>query len=79
MLKTRLYVGSNLLDFSGNFTTPTATVTIAKCLFNSVVSTKDVKCVTADVKNFYLHNTLSEPEYTKIQLGVIPKKIIAQY
>ena len=77
--RTSLTVGGNLLDFNGKLTTPTATVTTAKCLFNSVVSTKNAKCVTADVKNFYLNNTLPEPEYMRIQLSIIPKEIIAQY
>ena len=38
--RTRLTVGGNLLDFNGKLTTPTVTVITAKCLFNSVVSTK---------------------------------------
>ena len=77
--RTRLTVGGNLLDFNGKLTTPTATVTTAKCLFNSVVSTKNARCVTADVKNFYLNNTLPEPEYMKMPLSIIPEEVIAQY
>ena len=77
--RTRLTVGGNLLDFNGKLTTPTATVTTAKCLFNSVVSTKGAKCVMADVKNFYLNNTLPDPEYMKMQLNIIPEEIINQY
>ena len=68
-----------ILDFSGKLTTPTATVTTAKYIFDSVISTKKEKCVTADVKNFYLNNTLLEPEYTKMQLRIIPQEIIDQY
>ena len=68
-----------MLDFNGKLTTPTATATTDKCLFNSVVSTKNAKCVTADVKYFYLNNTLPEPEYMKIQLSIITEEIISQY
>ena len=34
---TRLTVGRNLLDFIGNLSSPTASITTAKCVFNSVV------------------------------------------
>ena len=50
--RTRITVGGNLLDYSGTRTTPTATITTAKCLFNSVVSTPAAKCVLADIKTF---------------------------
>ena len=60
-------------------TTPTATVTTTKYLFNSVVSTKYAKCVMAEVRNFYLNNILPESEYMKMQLSIIPEKIIDQY
>ena len=43
--RTRLTVGGNLLDFPGMLSTPTATVTTAKCLFNSVISTPGAKCL----------------------------------
>ena len=38
--RTRITVGGNLLEYAGTITTPTATITTAKCLFNSVVSTQ---------------------------------------
>ena len=59
--RTRITVGGNLLDYAGTLTKPTATITTAKCLFNSVVSTPAAKCVLADIKNFYLNNTLPDP------------------
>ena len=47
--RNRITVGRNLLDYSGTLTTPTATITTEKCLFNSVVSTPEAKCVLADI------------------------------
>ena len=61
--RTRLTVGGNLLDFPGLLSTLTATVTTAKCLFNSVIFTPGAKCLVADVKNFHLINDLPNPEY----------------
>ena len=77
--RTRLTVGGNLLDFPGLLSTPTATVTTAKCLFNSVISTLGAKCLVADVKNFYLNNDLPNPKYMKLYLHIIPQEIIEEY
>ena len=77
--RTRITVGGNLLDYAGTLTTPTATITTAKCLFNSVVSTPAAKCVLADIKNFYLNNALPDPEYMKFHIATIPQEIIDEY
>ena len=50
--RTRLTVGENLLDFIGNISAPRASVTTAKCVFNSVVSTPGGRCLLADIKLF---------------------------
>ena len=77
--QTQLTVNGNLLDFPGMLSTPTATVTTAKCLFNSVISTPGDKCLVADINNFYLNNDLPDPEYMKLQLHIIPQEIINEY
>ena len=77
--RTRLTVGGNLLDFPGLLSKPTATVTTAKCLFNSVISTLGAKCLAADVKNVYLNNDLPNTEYMKLHLHIIPQEIIDEY
>ena len=77
--RTRLTVGGNLLDYTGNLSTTTASVTTAKFLLNSVISTLKTKALTADIKHFYLNNHLPEPDYLKLQISVIPDKIIAAY
>ena len=76
---THTTVGGNLLDYSGTLTTPTATIRTAKCLFNSVVSTPEVKCVLADINVFYLNNDLPDPEYMKFHIATIPQEIIDEY
>ena len=76
---TRITVDGNLLDYSETLTTPTSTITTAKCLFNSVVSTPAEKRVLADIKNFYLNNALPDPEYMKFHIATIPQEIIDEY
>ena len=50
--RNRITVGGNLLDYAGTLTTPTATITTDKCLFDSGVSTPEAKCVLADIYMF---------------------------
>ena len=71
--RTSLTVGGNLLDYAGPLTTPTATITTAKYLFNNVVSTPHAKCIMADIKNFCLKTLLPDPEYMKINIFVVPQ------
>ena len=55
--RTRITVGGNLLDYAGTLNNPAATITKAKCLFNSVVSTPEEKYVLAD-RMFFTSTTL---------------------
>ena len=77
--RTRLAVGGNLLDFTGNINAPTASVTTEKCVFNSVVSNPGARCLLADIKHFYLNNILPDPEFIRILLKIIPQEIIDSY
>ena len=77
--RTRLAVGGNLLDFTGNLSAPTASVTTAKRVFNSVVSTPGGRCLLVDIKHFYLNNILPDPEFMRIPLKIVPQEIIDTY
>ena len=77
--RTRLTVGGNLTNFPGDVTTPTADIITAKLIFNSVLSTKNVKFMCADISNFYPNNPMNRYEYMKLPLEIIPEEIIQQY
>ena len=77
--RTRLTVGGNLLDFTENISSPTTSVTTEKCVFNSVVSTPEVRCLLACIKHFYLNNILPDPEFMRIPLKTTPHEIIDSY
>ena len=70
--QTQLTVGGNLLDLPGLLSTPTETITTAKCLFNSVIYTPGAKCLVTDVKHFYLNNDLPNTKYMKLHLHIRP-------
>ena len=52
---------------------------VAKILFNSVVSTKNAKFMTMDIKKIYLMTSLKLPEYIHISIKDIPEEIINEY
>ena len=69
----------NLLDFTGNLSASTASVTTANFVFNSVVSTTGERYQLADIKHFHLNNILPDPEFMRIPLKSIPQDIIDSY
>ena len=74
--RTRLTVGGNLLDYEGDASTPTSDLITTKLHLNSVISTKNAKYATTDIKNFYLNNLLPESEWMKLPMSIIPEELI---
>ena len=68
-----------MIKYVGTLTTPTATITTAKFVFNGVVSAPEAKCVLAGIKNIYLNKALPDPEYMKFHISTIPQEIIDEY
>ncbi|KAL7528112.1 hypothetical protein ACHAXR_002275 [Thalassiosira sp. AJA248-18] len=48
-------------------------------MWNSVISTPDVKYMTADIKSFYLETPLDRFEYMKMNLDIIPQEFQDAY
>jgi hypothetical protein len=74
-----LTVGGNLIDYPGDVSTPTADMTTAKSIFNSVISTPDARFMCTDVKDFYLNTPMAQFEYMRLPIHIIPPKIVDQY
>ena len=77
--RTRLTVGGNLLVALYDVSTPTADLTTAKLLFNSVISTPGSRFVTLDLKNFYLETPLPTPRYMRMPMDILPEEIIQKH
>jgi hypothetical protein len=77
--RIRFTVGGNCISYPGKVSTPTADLTTAKILFNSVVSTPGAKFASFDIKNFYLSNPMDRYEYMRIPVRDIPSTIMEQY
>ena len=77
--RSRLTVGGDQIDYPFPVATPTADITTFKCLVNSVLSTPNVKFMTAGIQDFYLNTPMERYEYMKLSIEVIPDGIISQY
>src|SRR5687768_907863 len=72
-------VGGNLIDYPNKVSTPTADLVTAKCIINSTLSTPNARCLTANIKDFYLNTPMSCYEYMKLPVHMIPQEIMEQY
>ena len=78
-LRTRLTVGGNRINYTGEVGTPTAEMLLVKVMLNSVVSTPGAKFMTTDISDFYLATPLKRKEYLKLSLRDIPQEVIDEY
>ena len=72
-------MGGNLIEYPYELTTRTADVTTSKVMWNSVISTPNVRYACADVKNFYLNTPLDRYEYMRMPIKLIPQEFIEMY
>ena len=77
--RIRWTVGGNLVDYPGIVYTPTADLTTAKILFNSIISTKNARFCNIDLKDFYLNTPMARYEYMLVPINMIPQDIFDEY
>jgi hypothetical protein len=77
--RTRLTVGGDQIEYPGNNSTRTASLTTAKILINSVISTLGAKFLVIDIKKIYLNTPLRRFEYMVINLSSLPQETIDKY
>jgi hypothetical protein len=76
--RTRLTVGGDTIEYTGNKSTGTVGLTTAKNLINNVISTLGAKFLVIDITHFYLNTPLGRL-YMVINLSSLPKEIIYKY
>ena len=59
--------------------TPTASITTVKMHLNSTVSTKQARCCTLDIKDFYLNSNLDKAECMLLEMHLITQSFAAEY
>jgi hypothetical protein len=77
--RTRVVAGRDRVNYPGNAGTPTGDMTLFKILRNSIISTKEAKCVMVDIKDFYLCMPMKRFEYMRLKITDIPEEIIKEY
>ena len=79
--RVRITAGGNLLKnlYLGELTTRTSDLTTPKCMWNSVIITKDARYMCGDCSNFYLATPLERHQYTRIPIELIPQEFIDLY
>ena len=77
--RVRITFGGDKLVFCGDDSSVATSLATVKPLLDSVVSTKDAKFTTADIKYFFSASFLPDQEYTKMKLKITPQEIINQY
>ena len=74
--RTRLTVGGNLIDYSGEVTNTTADITTSKTLVNITISKPDSRFLCADIEDFYINTPMGCYEYMQLLFDTIPQEII---
>ncbi len=64
--QTCFIVGTDHINHADKVITPTTNMMVAKCLFNSIISTKGAKFMTMEISNFYLMNRRCGGAHTEI-------------
>ena len=77
--RVRLTAGGNLISYEGITSTPTAAITTIKTHWNSVMSTKNARHATLDIKDFFLNSNLIDYEHVKLHISLIPTEFIESH
>ena len=77
--RTRITVGGDRLQCSGETATPTASMTTTKIHLNSTIPTESVRHCTADIKDFYLNSKLDDYECLFIDSHLTPPQFTQDY
>ena len=68
--------GGNLIDYPGEFSTPTSDLTTMKLHVNSAISDIKSRYMRMDVKYFYLNSQMDREEYITIHILMIPQEFV---
>jgi hypothetical protein len=77
-LRTRATIGGDKVDYPYSTAAYTADLESIKILINAMIS-DNAAFSTVDLEDFYLGTPLPHPEYIRIPISFIPKKVMAFY
>jgi hypothetical protein len=77
--RTRVTVDGNLLHYPGDCGAPTVDMITVKLNLNSVISIKNERYCTIDLKDFYLNTLMDRPEYMRMKISDLPRNFFKAY
>ena len=77
--RVRITAGGNLIQYPGELTTRTSDLRTSKIMWNSTISTRGARYMTADAGNFYLATPMERKEYLRIPITHIPQEFMDMY
>ena len=77
--RVRLTIGGNLIQYDGDVSSPTGSLTTYKMHCNDIISTPGARALCLDIENYYLNTPLPSPEFMKVHISLIPEEIIQHY
>ena len=72
----RITVAGSQIFYPGDVGTPTGSLDLVKLIINSVLSCRNVRSVSFDLKNFYLQTPMERSEYVHIKLSDVSQEFI---
>ena len=77
--RVRITAGGNLIQYPGELTTRTLDLHRSKIMWNSTISTRGARYMTADPGNVYLATPMETKEYLRIPVTLIPQEFMDMY
>ena len=77
--RTRITVAGSKICYPMNVSTPTGSLDLVKIIINSVLSRRNTRFVSFNLKNFYLQTPMVRSEYMCIKFSDIPQEFIGEY
>ena len=74
--RTRITVVGSQICYPGDVGTPTGSLDLVKLIINSVLSRRNARFVSFDLKNFYLQTPIERSKYVRIKLSDIFQELI---
>lgn len=78
-LRTQITIDGNLVNYPDDCGTPTADIITVKLLLNSIISTRNAKFMTINLKDFSLMTPMSRYKYFGMKLDLFPENIVKEY
>ena len=72
-------VGGDIMNYPGDYGTPTTYLLTVKLLLNSTISTPGARFMTLDIKYFFLMTPMERYQYMHLKVAKLPEDLFEKY